>query len=59
MRAADILDDRAQATEAAVSRRRQQAAREQVIEPLRRAEKHNQFAEIIRASLIEGRGRGT
>ena len=56
MRAADTLERQAQA-EAEVSRRRQREAREQVIRPLERAAEHNQFAAIIRASLIEGRRR--
>ena len=44
--------------EAEVSRQRQQQAREQVIEPLRTAAAQNNFAELIRASLIQGHRNG-
>ncbi len=40
--------------EAELSRRRHESIRRHVVEPLRRAEQHNQFADIIRASLING-----
>ena len=45
--------------EAEVSRERQRRAREQVIRPLEEIAEQNQFAALIRASLIEGRGRRT
>ena len=41
--------------EADMSRQRQADTREQVIRPLRRAAEHNEFAELIRRSLIQGR----
>lgn len=43
--------------EAEVSRQRQRETREQVIRPLQQIAEHNEFAELIRASLIEGRRR--
>ena len=43
--------------EAEVSRQRQQQAREQVIRPLEQFAEQNRFAEMIRASLTEGRRR--
>ena len=45
----------AAADEARKSRVRQEAVREHVVEPLQAAARHNQFAEMIRASLIERR----
>ena len=45
--------------EAEVSRERQRRAREQVIKPLEELAERNQFAAVIRASLIEGRGKRT
>ena len=45
--------------EAEVSRERQRMAREQVIRPLEQIAEQNQFAALIRASLIEGRRRRT
>ena len=45
--------------EAEVSRERQRRAREQVIKPLEELAERNQFAAVIRATLIEGRGRHT
>ena len=41
-----------------LSRERLDETRENVVKPLRRAAEHNQFAELIRQSLIEGRRRG-
>ena len=46
-------------SEAEVSAERAHRAREQVIEPLRRTTERNRFADLIRASLKEGHGRGT
>lgn len=46
------------AGEARKSRIRHEAAREHVVEPLRRAGESDQFAQLIRDSLAEGRGRG-
>lgn len=43
--------------EAAESLRRQESAREQVIRPLEQYAERNQFATLIRASLIQGHGR--
>lgn len=43
--------------EAEVSRQRQEHAREQVIRPLERYAERNQFANLIRASLVQGPGR--
>ena len=43
------------AGEVEVSLRREEAVRRHVVEPLRRAAEHNEFAEMIRRSLIEGR----
>ena len=40
------------------SRQRLREAHEQVVEPLRAAAAHNSFAEIIAASLRQGRGNG-
>jgi hypothetical protein len=45
--------------EAEKSRARQESVREHVVGPLRQAAEHNQFAQLIRDSLIEGRGRPT
>lgn len=47
------------AGEARKSRDRQEAVRERVVRPLERAAEHNQFAQMIRDSLTEGRGRET
>jgi hypothetical protein len=44
--------------EAELSRKLLKEARESVIIPLRKAAEHNQFAEMIRLSLIEGRSGG-
>jgi len=46
------------AAEAELSQARQEQVRERVIRPLRKAGEHNQFAELIRASLIEGHQKG-
>lgn len=46
------------AGEARKSRDRQEAVREHVVRPLERAAEHNQFAQMIRDSLTEGRGEG-
>lgn len=54
----DVRDRQAR-QEAELSRRRQQETREKVIRPLELYAEHNQFAELIRASLIEGRRRRT
>lgn len=43
--------------EAGRSRARQEAVREHVVGPLRKASEHNQFASLIETSLREGRGR--
>jgi hypothetical protein len=43
--------------EAAKSRARQEDARERVMEPLQQAARHDQFAEMITASLAEGHGK--
>ena len=43
--------------EAEVSRQRQQEAREQVIRPLEQYAAHNQFADLIKASLTSGQRR--
>lgn len=43
--------------EAAESLRRQEHAREQVIRPLEQYAERNQFATLIRASLVQGPGR--
>ena len=50
------LDERiSQAQQAAEeSRRRLDEVREQVVRPLRSAADHNRFADMIRASLLEG-----
>ena len=58
MRKLDASAERAR-RETEVSRQRQQQAREQVVRPLERYAEHNQFAELIRASLTEGRRRQT
>ena len=52
------LDERVKdaRAEAELSRERLRETREQVVMPLRREAEHNEFAELIRASLIEGRG---
>ena len=52
---ADTATGRAR-REAEVSRERQRRTREQVIRPLEELAEQNQFAALIRASLIEGRG---
>lgn len=39
-----------------LSRERLEQAHREVVEPLRRAGNRNQFAELIRDSLLEGRG---
>ena len=57
MRKAGTGEQQRQQAEAEVSLQRQQHAREQVIRPLEKLAEHNQFASIIRASLIEGHGR--
>lgn len=46
------------AGEARKSRVRQESVREHVVEPLRQAAEHNQFADLIRRSLTEGHERG-
>lgn len=43
--------------EAEVSRQRQRETREQVIRPLEQYAEHNQFADMIRASLTAGQQR--
>lgn len=59
---ARVADARARAAtaeeEIKVSRGRQQAIRQNVIAPLRKAGEHNQFAELLRASIIAGHGNG-
>ncbi len=45
------------AAEARLSEARHEAVVEQVVKPLRRAADRNQFAEMIRQSLIDGHGR--
>lgn len=40
--------------EVRVSRKRLEQTTKDVVEPLREAKRHNQFAQIIRASLING-----
>ena len=42
--------------EAKISRQRRELVEENVVKPLRRQGAHNQFAELIRQSLIDGRG---
>jgi hypothetical protein len=44
--------------EVELSRQRLRDTREQVVEPLMAAAAHNNFAELIRASLVEGRRKG-
>jgi hypothetical protein len=44
--------------EVEISRQRLLETRENVVEPLRAAAAHNSFAEIIAASLRQGRGNG-
>jgi hypothetical protein len=44
--------------EVELSRRRLRETHEQVVEPLRQAAAQNSFAEIIAASLRQGRGNG-
>ena len=60
---ARVADARARAEDAAAEARksqvRQEAVREHIVRPLRRAAERNQFSDMIRASLIEGHGRGT
>ena len=56
MQAAETFDELA-LPEAEVSRERQRKTREQVIRPLEELAEQNQFAALIRASLIEGRRR--
>lgn len=46
----------AAAAEAEKSAARQASVREHVVKPLRQAAEHNQFADLIRASLIQGNG---
>ena len=58
MLAADTIDEHA-IPEAEVSLERQRMTREQVIRPLQRLEEHNEFAALIRDSLIGGRRRRT
>lgn len=45
------------AGEARKSEVRQEAVREHVVAPLQRAAQHNQFAQLIKDSLAEGRRR--
>ena len=52
-----VADDDLKRGEADVSRERQRRAREQVIRPLQELAEQNQFAELIRASLTQGRRR--
>ena len=42
--------------EAELSRHRQKMVEENVVAPLRRAATHNQFAEMLRRSLVQGHG---
>lgn len=44
--------------EVELSRRRLRETHEQVVKPLRQAAEHNQFAELIRASLVQGHRNG-
>lgn len=46
------------ADEARLSRTRQEAVVENVVKPLRRAAERNQFAELIRQSLVNGHNGG-
>lgn len=46
------------AEEARLSQVRHEAVVENVVRPLRRAGERNQFAELVRRSLIEGHGGG-
>ena len=43
------------AEEAQISAERHEEIHSQIVAPLRRAAEHNQFAELIRATLINGR----
>ena len=52
-----VADDEQERREVDVSRERQRRAREQVIRPLQELAEQNQFADMIRASLLKGRGR--
>lgn len=58
---ARVADAQARAEDAAAEARksqvRQEAVRENVVRPLRQAAARNQFAEMLRDSLIEGRER--
>lgn len=45
--------------EAALSRSRREAVKDTVIRPLREASERNQFADMLRASLRHGYGKGT
>jgi hypothetical protein len=47
---------KAAAREIEVSRQRAESVRKHVIEPLRKAAEHNQFAALIRQTLINGNG---
>ena len=58
MRKPDSTMERAR-PEAEVSQQRQEQAREQVIRPLEQFAEQNRFADMIRASLTEGRRRQT
>ena len=51
-----VAKERAQeaAAEAQVSAERHEEIRTQVVAPLRKAAEHNQFAELIRVTLING-----
>lgn len=53
----DLSADDQQQCEADVSRERQRRAREQVIQPLEELAERNQFAQLIRASLVQGHRR--
>ena len=55
-RAADRLA--AAEREVEVSRQRLAETHERVVEPLKAAAAHNNFAELIAASLVQGRGKG-
>lgn len=58
-RVADAERGAEEATEQArVSRARHEDVVENVVKPLRRAAERNQFAELIRKSLVEGRNGG-
>ena len=59
MRVADARERAEDATrEAETSARRKKIVEKNVVEPLRQQGSHNQFAELIRQSLMDGRQQG-